>query len=154
MPNWLTKRNENWTVLQNYNSNTRVSTTYLRLRPSYLYKKDDDPPSSLYSRSSAVQLNFTVDLWGSQNCCSCRTAGYFWGSEGRLIGARSSRWESRGMSQYCGHPSTKSAVPSYVSLLLLRCLLFPFFHAKTWNHNALVTWIKCLTFLLQTTWNN
>ena len=63
MPNWLTKRNENWTVLQNYNSNTRVSTTYLRLMPSYLYK-NDDPPSALDFRSSAVQLE--------SNCGSCR----------------------------------------------------------------------------------
>ena len=42
-------------MLQNYNSNTRVSTTYLRLRPSYLYK-NDDPPSALDFRSSAIQL--------------------------------------------------------------------------------------------------
>ena len=63
MPNWLTKRNENWTVLQNYNSITRVSTTYLRLRPSYLYK-NDDPPSALDFRSLVVQLE--------SNCGSCR----------------------------------------------------------------------------------
>ena len=42
-------------MLQNYKNNTRVSTTYLRLRPSYLYK-NDDPPGALDFGSSAVQL--------------------------------------------------------------------------------------------------
>ena len=148
MPNWLTKRNENWTVLQNYNSNTRVSTTYLRLKPSYLYK-NDDPTSVLHFRSSTVQLEF--------NCWSCRMViivvpveqfitvvpveqlAVFLSSEGRWIRARSSWWESRGMSlePWTSSPKTRSAT-SLSPYLLFRCLLLPF-NAKTWNHNALVT---------------
>ena len=56
MPNLAYKRTTP-SCAQNYNSNARVSTTYPRLRPLYLYK-NDDPTGVLELWNSAAQLKF------------------------------------------------------------------------------------------------